>query len=80
MASTVAVHRKGVGFAFQTCMNSWIACSKSATLRNAPRRTAFWLNSSNQRSTKLSQLELVGMKCRTKRGCLASQWRTRSWP
>lgn len=40
-------------------------------------RTAFGLSSSNHRSTKLSQLELVGMKCRTKRGCLANHRRGR---
>jgi len=38
-----------------------------------PRRIAFSLNSSNQRSTKLSQLELVGTKWQTKRGCFLSQ-------
>lgn len=44
----------------------------SRTLRKAPRRTAFWLSSANQRSIGLSQLELVGMKCNTNHGRLAS--------
>lgn len=58
-----------------------MACSKSATLRNAPRRTAFSLNSSNQRSIRLSQLELVGVKCRTNRGCLTKQrFSNALWP
>src|SRR5256886_12248392 len=37
------------------------------------RRTAFSVSSPNHRSTKLTQLELVGIKCRTKRGCRFSQ-------
>ena len=41
---------------------------RSRTLRKAPRRTAFWLSSANQRSIRLSQLELVGMKCSPNRG------------
>ena len=46
------------------------------TLVNDPRRTALLVSSANQRSTMFSQLELVGMKCRTNRGCLVSHRRT----
>src|SRR5437667_12127761 len=42
--------------------------SKSFTLRKAPRRIALLSSSPNQRSTRLSQLELVGTKWSTKRG------------
>ena len=45
-----------------------MAASRSATLAKGPRRTALAVSSPNQRSTKLSQLELVGTKCGTKRG------------
>ena len=45
-----------------------MAISKSATLANEPRRTALLVSSPNQRSTRLSQLELVGTKCVTNRG------------
>jgi hypothetical protein len=45
-----------------------MVCTKSGTLANAPRRTAFCVSSPNYRSTKLTQLELVGIKCGTKRG------------
>jgi hypothetical protein len=43
-------------------MKSKIAWIKSGTLAKLPRRTALPLSSANQRSTKLSQLELV-MAC-----------------
>lgn len=45
-----------------------MAASRSATLAKEPRRTALAVSSPNQRSTRLSQLELVGTKCGTKRG------------
>src|SRR5207253_6126093 len=44
-----------------------MAAIRSGTLKNAPRRTAFCVSSRNHRSTKFSQLELVGIKCSTKR-------------
>ncbi len=62
----------GLGFWFQACINSSIACFKSGTLTKLPRRIAFSVNSLNQRSTKFSQLELVGTKWHTKRGCFFS--------
>src|SRR5271170_5487960 len=56
----------GLGFWFQACINSSIACFKSGTLTKLPRRIAFSVNSLNQRSTRFSQLELVGTKWHTK--------------
>ena len=70
MDSTDAVQTKGRGVSFQASVNSWIAFWRSGTLLNAPLRTAFWVNSANQRSTRFNQLELVGIKCGLKRGCL----------
>ena len=39
----------------------------------AARRIALSVSSRNHRSTRFSQLELVGIKCRVNRGCSASQ-------
>jgi hypothetical protein len=61
MSSALAVQTNGVGSAFHCAMKSKIAWIKSGTLAKLPRRTALPLSSANQRSTKLSQLELVGM-------------------
>ena len=43
------------------------------TERCAPRRSFLVVSSANQRSTRFSQDELVGVKCKTKRGWAASQ-------
>src|ERR1700756_5378131 len=84
MDSTVAVQIKGFGFLFQAARNSVIAFSRSSTLRKEPRRMRLLVNSPNQRSTRFSQLELVGTKCETKRGWRFSQAWTlgfgRWWP
>ena len=61
------------GFSFQAAMNSVIAFSRSSMLRQEPRRIRLLVNSPNQRSTRFSQLELVGTKCDTKRGWRFSQ-------
>src|SRR5215472_17754251 len=71
--STVAVQTKGRGFSFQAFRNSSIAATKSGTLKKVPRRMHWVVSSPNQRSTRFSQLELVGTKCSTKRGCFFSQ-------
>ena len=76
MDSTVAVHTNGFGFSFQAAKNSAIACCSSATLPNEPRRMRLLVNSPNQRSTRFSQLELVGTKWQTKRGWRFSHART----
>ena len=59
---TVAVQTNGFGSSFQTSRNSSMQSFNSSTLPNAPRRIACSLNSPNQRSTRFSQLELVGTK------------------
>ena len=41
---------------------SWLAISSSGTLLNTPRRMRFRVSSRNQRSTRLSQEEDVGMQ------------------
>ena len=65
MSETVAVQMKGLGLSFQACMKSSIACFRSGTLTKLARRIDFSVNSLNQRSTRLSQLELVGMNLKT---------------
>ncbi len=72
----LAVQTKGVGLLFHASRNAAIASSRSCTLRKDPRRTDFWVSSPNHRSIRFNQLELVGMKCRTKRGWRASHSRT----
>src|SRR5256884_5691264 len=76
MSSTVAVQMNGLGFSFQACINASIACFRSGTLTKLPRRIAFSVNSRNQRSTRFNQLELVGTKWHTKRGCFFSHARS----
>src|SRR5207237_9752671 len=72
LSSTVALHMNVLGLSFQACINASMACFRSGTLTKLPRRIAFSVNSRNQRSTKFSQLELVGTKWHTKRGCCFS--------
>src|SRR5208337_3352670 len=67
MSSSFAVQTKARGCSFHAAKKASMECTKSGTLVNAPRRTAFCVSSPNHRSTKLSQLELVGIKCDTKR-------------
>src|SRR5207244_645197 len=62
MESTVAVQTKGLGFSFHAARNSSIACLSSGTLPKESRRILLLVSSPNQRSTRLSQLELVGTK------------------
>src|SRR5215510_4539182 len=76
MDSTVAVQTNGFGSWFQAARNASMDAFRSSTLRNTPRRIAFWSKWPNQRSTKFNQLELVGTKWSTKRGRRFSQFRT----
>ena len=76
MESTVAVQTNGFGFLFHALRKAAIQAFKSCTLPKAPRRIAFALSSPNHRSTRLSQLALVGTKCGTKRGWRLNQART----
>src|SRR5438132_7626296 len=63
----MSVHQKGRGLSIHHAKNTSMAAIRSGTLNNAPLRTAFCVSSRNHRSTKFSQLELVGIKCSTKR-------------
>ena len=55
MDSTVAVQTNGLGFSFHAARNS-LACCSSSTLKNESRRIRLLVNSANQRSIRLSQL------------------------
>jgi hypothetical protein len=55
---------------------AWI---NSGTLPKPPRRTRFSVNSRNQRSTRFSQDELVGVKRSMNRWCFSSQAFTLGW-
>src|SRR5213083_590749 len=50
-----------------------MAASSSRVLRCTPRRSCFSVSAANQRSTRLIHEELVGVKCRWKRGWRVSQ-------
>src|SRR6266540_1926695 len=77
--SAVAVQTNGFGSSLCACRYSSIAAISSGTLRNTPRRIALSVSSRNHRSTRFSQDEEVGVKCRWKRGRLASHALTLSW-
>ena len=49
-----------------------MATSRSVTLLKTPRRMRLRVISAKKRSTRLSQDDEVGVKCRWKRGCCAS--------
>jgi hypothetical protein len=59
-------------------MYSWMEAIRSGTEWKTPRRSALSVNSRNQRSTRLSHDEEVGVKCRWNRGCFSSQLRKSS--
>ena len=60
MDSTEAVQTKGLGFSLFTSRYSSMAAMRSLTLWKTPRLIRFSVISLNQRSTRLSQEELVG--------------------
>jgi hypothetical protein len=72
MASAVLVQTNGWGSAFHSLIHFRTSASSSVTERWAERRSLRLVSSANQRSTRLSQELLVGVKCRWKRGCLSS--------
>ncbi len=80
MRSTLAVHTKGVAVVFHAARNSSMQRCNSRTLRKVPQRTALGLSSATERSIRLSQLELVGMKCSRNRGCHVRAHQTQAWP
>ena len=47
---------------------------RARTERWVPRLSSLVVSSANQRSTRFSQDELVGVKCRSKRGCASSHF------
>lgn len=71
--SAVLVRTKGLGSAFQALIQARMSASRSTTERWAERRSFRLISSANQRSTRLSQELLVGVKCRWNRRCLSSQ-------
>ena len=75
MSSADLVQANALGFLFHSLIHLRMSSSSSVTLRCADRRSLRLVSSANQRSTRLSQLELVGVKCRWKRGCFTSHWR-----
>ena len=72
--SRVLVQTNGLGLLFHSLIHLRMSVSSSVTLRWADRRSLRLVSSANHRSTRLSQLELVGVKCRWNRGCLISHW------
>lgn len=78
MALTFFVQTKGRGVWLLMSMYRSMAVLSSSTLWKLPRRMRLRVISANHRSTRFSQEELVGVKCRWNLGCLASQSRTRS--
>jgi hypothetical protein len=76
ISSAVLAQVKGLGLSFQARVQAVMSASSSRTLRWAERRSLRLVSSANQRSTRLSQLELVGVKWRWKRGWRISQFLT----
>ncbi len=64
ISSAVLVHTNGLGSAFQASIQACRSAFRAATLRWAERRSLRLVNSANQRSTRFSQDEYVGVKCR----------------
>ena len=62
MAAADLVQRNGLAFWFQRSSQRMIACSSRRVLSKLPRRMAWAVIRANQRSTRLSQEALVGVK------------------
>lgn len=73
-SSVVLVQTKGRGLPFQSASQLRMSCSRAWTERWTPPLSFFWVSSANHRSTRLSQDELVGMKCRWQRGCASNHF------
>ena len=69
---------EGLGVLVPVLCPQPMAAVSSLTLPNTPRRSRLSVSRANQRSTRLSQDELVGVKCRCQRACggSANQRRT----
>jgi hypothetical protein len=72
MSSAVLVQMNGLGLVFHSLIHLRTSASSSVTLRCAERRSLRLVSSANQRSTRLSQEPLVGVKCRGNRGWRSS--------
>ena len=72
ISSAGLTHTNGFGFLFHSLIHLRMSASSSVTLRCAERRSLWLVSSANQRSTRLSHDELVGVKCRWKRGWRSS--------
>jgi hypothetical protein len=73
MSSALLVQVNDLGAWLHSLVHLRMPASGPVTLRWAERRSLRLVSSANQRSTRLSQLELAGVKCRWKRGCRTSQ-------
>ena len=76
ISSAVLVQMKGLGSLFHSLIQMRTSRSRSTTLRWALRRSLRLVSSANQRSTRLSQEPLVGVKCRWNRGWRSSHFLT----
>ena len=65
MDSAVAVHLKGLGSSLCASRYSSIAVMSPGTELKLPRRSALSVSSRNQRSTRFSHDDEVGVKCRS---------------
>ena len=74
MWSAVLCQTNGLGSLLWLLMKAEIAFFSSLVERCTPRRSCFSVSAANHRSTRLSQLADVGVKCRWYRGLLVS------WP
>src|ERR671910_3570947 len=73
MSSAVRCHTNGRGLSFQAPIQALRAVVSSLTERWAERRSIRLVSSANQRSTRFSHDELVGVKWNVKRGWRRSQ-------
>jgi len=71
--SAVLVHTPVRGLSFQVSIQALISALSWRTEVWVPRRSFSVVSSENQRSTRLSQEALVGVKCGTNLGCAVSQ-------
>jgi hypothetical protein len=69
MSSADLVQMNGLGSLFHSLVHLRMSFSSSVTLRWADLRSFRFVSSANHRSTRFSHDELVGVKCRRKRGC-----------
>ncbi|KQV11921.1 hypothetical protein ASC99_35700 [Kitasatospora sp. Root107] len=64
ISSALLVQAKGRGCSFQSASQVRMSRSRAWTERWTPRRSFFAVSSANHRSTRFSQDDPVGVKCR----------------